>query len=53
MNEEDIYFKLCIGCFIKNIISLVCFTILAIIFNHWWIVLFSALFMSYVERGKE
>lgn len=30
---------------IKNIISLACFTILAVVFNHWWIVFFSIIFM--------
>ena len=34
---------------IKNSICIICFTALAIIFNKWWIVLFSALFMSSVE----
>ena len=31
---------------IKNIVGIICFTILAIKFDAWWIVLFSALFMS-------
>lgn len=30
---------------IKNITSLICFTILAVVFNHWWIVFFSIIFM--------
>jgi hypothetical protein len=51
MNKEEIKFKLQIGCLIRNIISLICFTILAIIFGHWWIVLFSALFTSWVKEG--
>lgn len=39
-------------CIIKNSISLICFTILAIVFNKWWIVFFSALFTSYVGKSE-
>jgi hypothetical protein len=47
------YFKLLKLVIIKNSISLICFTILAIIFNKWWIIFFSALFMSTIEKeGK-
>ena len=35
---------------IKNCITLICFTTLSIIFNKWWIILFSALFMTYTEK---
>lgn len=35
---------------IKNSITLICFTILAIKFNEWRIVLFAGLFMSYIGR---
>jgi hypothetical protein len=38
---------------IKNCITLICFTILAIIFKHWWIVLFSALFTVSIKKDKE
>lgn len=38
---------------IRNCVTLICFTILAIIFKHWWIVLFSALFTTSVETSKE
>lgn len=31
---------------VKNSIVVICFTALAVHFNHWWIVLFSALFTS-------
>ena len=31
---------------IKNGIAMVCFTVLAIVFEAWWIVLFAILFMS-------
>lgn len=34
---------------VKNIVALICFTILAIVFNKWWIVLFSLLFWSYIS----
>lgn len=32
-----------------NIISTVCWTILAIVFGHWWIALFGLLFMQSVK----
>lgn len=38
---------------IENIITLVCFTVLSIVFGKWWIVFFSALFMNYVRRDKK
>lgn len=38
--------KIYIAITIKNIIAIICFTILAIIFNKWWIVFFSALFIN-------
>jgi len=38
---------------IKNSIAIVCFTILAIIFQKWWIVFFSALFLSHLETDKQ
>ena len=31
---------------IKNSVVLICFTVLVIVFEHWWIVLFGLLFMS-------
>ena len=31
---------------LKNSIAIVCWTILAIYFNKWWIALFAALFLS-------
>lgn len=31
---------------IKNSIAMICFTVLAIIFDHWWVALFGALFLS-------
>ena len=53
MKKDDEYsFKLNVICAIRNCFSIGCFTILAIIFNHWWIVLFSILFIVNV-REKE
>lgn len=34
---------------IQNAVNVICFTALAIAFNKWWIVLFSILFVSYVQ----
>lgn len=36
---------------IKNTIVLICFTILAVIFNKWWIILFSMLLMTFCQTG--
>lgn len=44
MNEVNIVFCYLVG-ILQNIVSVVCFTILAIIFNKWWIVFFSLLFL--------
>lgn len=35
-----------------NSVNLICFTILAVIFRHWWIILFSALFWTYEKKEK-
>lgn len=54
INEKDVLEynkKINILATIKNCITLICFTILAIVFNKWWIVLFSALFV--VSVGKK
>ncbi len=48
--SEDL--KLEIAVLIKNIITLIVFSILAIIFQKWWIVLISVLFFSYTENKK-
>lgn len=40
-------------CAIKNSISLICFTILALVFQKWWIVFFSGLFLTSVKDKKE
>ncbi len=38
---------------IKNSINIICFTILAIVFNKWWIVFFALLFSTSVGKNKE
>ena len=43
--NKNIYWSIAI----KNIICVICFTALSIVFYKWWIVLFSALFMTSYE----
>lgn len=38
---------------LQNSVAIICFTILAIVFNKWWISLLSILFLSSVEDDKE
>lgn len=38
---------------IKNSICVICWTVLAIIFNKWWIALFAALFLTSYETKKQ
>lgn len=38
--------------FAKNTAMVICFTVLAIVFRHWWIVLFSAFFLSSFKYKK-
>lgn len=37
----------------NNTVRIIAFAILAILFNHWWIVLFSSLFLIYEKDKKE
>lgn len=37
---------------LSNTIRILMFGVLAIIFNKWWIILFSALFLSF-EKGSD
>ena len=37
---------------IKNSICVICWVVLAIVFNKWWIALFAALFVSSLEASK-
>lgn len=34
----------------KNAVAIVCFTLLAIIFNKWWLIFLSALFLTDFEN---
>ena len=52
VKNNDYNFRVILLCWLKNVISLICFTILAVVFKHWWIVFFSLLFYSYVEKEK-
>lgn len=45
--------KLYLICYARNVISLICFTILAIVFNKWWIVLFTIIFWCSVEKKEK
>lgn len=38
---------------LKNSMVVICFTVLAIYFGKWWIILFSCLFYSSLEVAKE
>lgn len=42
-----------ISCLLRNCVSIVCFTVLAIHFDKWWIALFALLFMMTVENKKD
>lgn len=45
--------KILIWAVLENIITIICFTILAIIFKHWWVILFSAVFINNIKIKKE
>ena len=38
---------------IKNIVCVICFVVLAIVFNKWWIVFFSLLFMTSLKHRPQ
>ena len=38
---------------LTNVAIIVCFTILAVVFNHWWIVLFGALFLYSYKNDNQ
>ena len=52
-NNDDYRLKINLLCVIKNVSVLGLFTILAIAFNRWWIVFFSILFWSTVEKNDK
>ncbi len=41
------------GAYIENSVNVICFTALAIAFDHWWIVLFSLLFLNFPRKKDE
>ena len=45
--------KIYIMIIIKNIVAIICFTILAVVFKKWWIALFSLLFYSIFKSDEE
>lgn len=49
----DYTLKLNLICAIKNAVVIICFTVLAIVFDKWWIVFFSALFLNSVEHKNK
>lgn len=38
---------------VKNAVVIICFTVLAIVFNKWWIVFFSGLFLNSVDMKNK
>lgn len=55
LSEEDIKYHKFLNLLlvIKNSISLICFTILAIIFKKWWIIFFALLFLSSIGKSED
>lgn len=41
-----------ISLLLRNCVSIVCFTVLAIHFDKWWIALFSLLFTTDIKDGR-
>lgn len=37
--------------YLENAVIMICFTVLAVVFHHWWIVLFSIFFVN-VPRSR-
>ena len=35
----------------KNVLCIICFTVLAVIFEKWWIILFSPLLFTYIDKA--
>ena len=50
MNKELLEQRKCI--MINNTLRIMIFGVLSIVFNKWWIVLFSALFLIYERKVK-
>ena len=53
MKDKDLIKKLAWIAFLRNCISLICFTILAIVFEKWWIVFFALLFCVSFEVNDD
>lgn len=55
LEKEVIDYKLKLNaiCAAKNAFTLGCFTVLAIVFNKWWIVLLSGLFLNSVGNDEK
>lgn len=56
MEEKDYleyHKKLLLLATIRNCISIICMTILAIVFHKWWIIFFSIVFFAYVEKSHK
>lgn len=54
MNEKEMVANILKWGFIKNMVVIICFTILAIVFKKWWIAIFAVLFISDVKySGKD
>lgn len=51
--SEELKEKLWRYIVIRNSITIICFTVLAIVFYKWWIIFFSILFMAYEESEEE
>jgi hypothetical protein len=49
----DYKLKLHLMRFFNNTVVVICFTVLAIVFGKWWIVLFSALLMDSIRENKK
>lgn len=50
MNKEE--FDLFIIILIKNALMVLLFTLLAIVFDKWWLVLLSPLFFTTISKGE-
>lgn len=38
---------------VGEVVNIICFTTLAVVFNKWWIVLFAVLFTSSLKTSEE
>lgn len=55
MNNQEIEYRKMLNKLVitRNCISLICFTVLAIVFKTWWIVFFAIIFTSYIGKDEE